>query len=118
MGAGGNLRPAAGDAHGVVAGNDAGVAAAEHAIEVARRRAPGGERLRGRAREATPEVREEFGEKRIAGLERGEAAQAQLTHEAILQRAPEAFDPTLGLGRLRLDEADAEVPQDLAELPW
>src|SRR4030095_13942278 len=38
-----------------------------------------------------------------------ERAQAQFAHEAILQGAPQAFDPALGLRRLRRDEPDAEI---------
>jgi len=42
--------------------------------------------------------------------------QAQLGDEAILQRWPEAFDASLGLGRARRDEADAELAQDVAKV--
>ena len=46
----------------------------------------------------------------------GDPAEAQLGDEAILQGGPEPFDAALGLGRVGGDVADAEVPQDAAEL--
>ena len=42
--------------------------------------------------------------------------EAELRDEAILQGLPESLDPAFGLGGVRGDVADAEVPQDLAEL--
>src|SRR5687768_15256727 len=111
-----NLRPAVGHPHGIVAGDEARVAAAEQAVEIARREPPGGHGERGRLDEAALEVFEEFGEEGVAGLEGVDAAQAQLADETILEGGPKALDAPLGLGRLSLDEANAEVGQDAPEV--
>ena len=52
----------------------------------------------------------------LGGRDGRDPVEAQLGDEAILQGVPEALDAALGLGRVRGDVADAEVPQDLAEL--
>ena len=66
--------------------------------------------------EAAVVVGEERGEEGVGGLQGGDAAQAEFDDEAILQGAPEALDAALGLRRAGGDEADAEVPQDPAEV--
>jgi hypothetical protein len=79
-----DLHPAGPEVDGVVAGHGACVAAAQGAREVARRRAPGRE---GRGRglgEARDEVGEELRQERVAGLERGQAAQPQFAGQPIL----------------------------------
>src|SRR6266851_2941739 len=74
----------------------------------ARRSAPRGSG--GGPREARVEVSEEGGEKGIGRLERGNAAQTQLAHEAVLQGLPEALDAALGLGGMRGDAPSAGRP--------
>jgi len=64
----------------------------------------------GGPREARVEVSEEGGEKGIGRLERGDAAQTQLAHEAVLQGLPEALDAALGLGGMRGDAPSAGRP--------
>src|SRR6266571_1991790 len=91
-GPGRDLEPAGAQSHGVVPGHDARVAAAQDAIEIARRWPPRGRGGGRRAPEAPDEVGEELGQKRVALLEGMERAQAQFADEAVLERAPEAFD--------------------------
>ena len=57
-----------------------------------------------------------MGRKASAAATVRDPVEAQLGDEAILQGLPEPFDAALGLGRVGRDVADAEVPQDLAEL--
>src|SRR5262245_40691707 len=111
-----DLDQARAEAHGVVAGDDARIAAAKDAGEVARRPAPYGRR-RGRAvREAAIEVTEEAREERVGGLAGGDAPQAQFADEPILERAPQPFDPALALRTARLYIADAELLEHPAEM--
>src|SRR5437899_2095122 len=77
---------------------------------------PRGCGLRGRAREALNEGGQELREKRVGLLEGVERAQAQFADEAVLQRAPEAFDAACGLWRLRGDEPDAEGLEHAPEM--
>jgi len=82
MGAGGELNPAGPEADGVVAGDLAGVAAAEHEGEI-----PGGGPPSGRGggripREARVQVGEELGEKGVGARGGREVAQAQLGRAA------------------------------------
>ncbi len=62
-----DLHPARAEAHGVVAGDEARVATAQEAVEVARRRAPGWGGVGGRSRKAAREVQ-------VQHLERGNDA--------------------------------------------
>jgi hypothetical protein len=98
----------------VIAGHDRGVAAAEHAREIARRAAPGRGGLPRGDGESAVEVGDEGRQEGIGGLAGGDAAQAQFADQAILQRLPEAFDAALGLGALGGDVPDAEVLQHAA----
>ena len=94
----------------------AGIAAAEPLGEIAGRPAPGGHGLGRGLGEAAVVVGEIGGQE---GLGRGQGldpVEAQLGDEPILEGRPEPFDAALGLGGVRGDVADAEVPQDLAEL--
>jgi hypothetical protein len=75
-GAGRDLEPAGAQPHGVVAGDDARVAAAQDTVEIARRGAPRGRGLRGGVREALNEGGQELREKRVGLLEGMERAQA------------------------------------------
>jgi len=52
----------------------------------------------------------------VGAVDGGDAAQRELGDEAILQGVPEAFDAALGLGRVRGDIADAELPEHRAEV--
>ena len=49
-------------------------------------------------------------------LGRRDTGQAQLGDQAILERAPEALDASLGLRRACGDRADAQIDQDPTEL--
>jgi hypothetical protein len=104
-----DLQPARAEADGVVAGDRHQVAAAEEPVEIARRPAPDGGRVGGGAREAPVEVGDELWQEALGGLAGGEAAQAQFTGQAILQRRPESFDTALGLRRVSGDVRDAQV---------
>ncbi len=64
-----DLHPARAEAHGVVAGDEARVATAQEAVEVARRRAPGWGGVSGRSRKAARVVGEELGQEGVAGLD-------------------------------------------------
>lgn len=77
---------------------------------IARGRALGAPGVSGGPREARVEVSEEGGQKGIGRLERGDAAQTQLAHEAVLQGLPEALDAALGLGGMRGDAPSAGRP--------
>jgi len=110
------LYPAGPEADGIVVGDDARVAAAEAAREVAGGGAPGGLGVGGGAGEASGEIGEKGGEEGVGARDGGDAVQAQLGDEAILQGLPEAFDAPLGLGGPRGDKADAEVAQDAPEV--
>jgi hypothetical protein len=77
--------------------------------------ADGGRRCR-RPAEATIEVGDELGQVGLGGLDGGDAAQPQFTHEPVLERGPQALDAPLGLRRAGGDVADAELPQDGAQV--
>ena len=51
-------------------------------------------------------------------LDRVDAMQLELLEQTILERAPQAFDTSLGLGGTGGDIADAQFFQHLAELGW
>jgi hypothetical protein len=87
-----DLGPARAEAHGVVARHSAPVAAAQDVGQVGGRPPPSRGGLRGRMGEAGIEVGEERGEEGVGGLEGREAAEPELDDEAVLERAPEAFD--------------------------
>ncbi|MDR7593576.1 MAG: hypothetical protein QN132_11385 [Armatimonadota bacterium] len=82
----------------MIAGDDAGVAAAEEALEIAWRRAPGGDGLGRSVSEAAVEVGDELGQEGVGVFKRGDPAPAPLADEAILQGAPQALDAAFGLG--------------------
>src|SRR5882724_10817472 len=115
-GSGRDLDPAGAQPDGVVPRDDPRVAAAQDALEITRGRPPRGRSLPGRAREALNKGGQELREKRVGLLEGLERAQAEFTDEAVLQGPPEAFDAAFGLGRLRGDEPDAEIPQHAPEM--
>src|SRR5215813_2982418 len=110
------LQPARAEPHGVIAGDDATIPAAQDAIERARRSAPRGDGLGRGAREALTERGEKLGQERVGLLERAAGAQAEFADQAVLERAPEPFDAALGLRRLRGDEADAELLEHTPEV--
>src|SRR4029453_409999 len=84
-GAGRDLQPAGAQPHGVVAGDDARVAAAQDTVEIARRGAPRGRGRRGGAGEALNEGGQELWQKRVGLLEGVQGPQAQFADEAVLQ---------------------------------
>src|SRR5262245_1922871 len=112
----GDLGPARAEANRVVARHGAPVTAAQDIGEVARRPPPGRGGVRRRMGKAAIEVGEERGEKDVGGLEGCDAVKAEFDDEAVLQRAPEALNAALRLGRAGRDVADAEVVQDAAEV--
>jgi len=97
-GPGWELHRAQPEAHGVVGGDAAAIAAAELESEVTGRPPPSRLGPRRRPSEASVVVREEDRQEGIGVLGRGDATQAQLTDEAILQGLPEAFDAPFGRG--------------------
>ena len=115
-GAGRDLHPTVHEPHGIVAGHEAGVPTAEHAIEIAGGGPPGRRGVSRRAEEAGDEVGEELGQERVGRGNGVDATEAQFADEAILQRLPQPLDAAFGLGRLRRDEADPEVGQDDPEV--
>jgi hypothetical protein len=52
----------------------------------------------------------------VGGGRGGNGVQAELAHQAILQGLPQPLDAAFGLGRVRLDVADAQVAQHAAEV--
>ena len=111
-----DLDPPRAEPDGVVAGHHAGIAAAQPVREIAGRPAPRGHGLGGGVGEAAVVVGEIGGQ---VGLGRGhgvDPVEVQLGDEPILEGGPEPFDAALRLGRVGGDVADAEIPQDLAEL--
>src|ERR1700688_1458235 len=69
-----------------------------------------------RATETSVVVRQEAAKDLVGGIQIVGTGQTQLAGEAILKRAPEAFDAALGLRTLGSDIGDAELIQSAAEL--
>lgn len=66
--------------------------------------------------EAPVEALDELGQEAVGRLVGVDTGQAQLQGEALLQGAPQALDPTLGLGRAGGEVMDAELMQRASEL--
>lgn len=110
------LDQAAAESHGVVAGDAAGVPAAQPVREIAGGPAPGGGGG-GRGLSEAPVVVSEVGREEGLGRRDGlDGAEAELGDEPILQGGPEALDAAFGLGGVGGDVADREVPQDGPEV--
>jgi hypothetical protein len=114
--AGRDIQAAPGHLHGVIAGDDARVAAAQEVRQIAGRPAPDWRGVGRGPGEAAVVVGEELGQIGRGRGHRREAAQAELGDEAVLQGLPQPLDPALGLRRAGRDEGDAEVAEDLAEV--
>jgi len=116
----GQLQPAGADAHRIVARHHAPIAAAQHVGQIARRPAPDGLGESGGPAETAIEVGDKRRQVRRGRFDGGDAAQAEFTHEAVLQRGPQALDAALGLRRVGGDVADAQLlehaPQVSGEL--
>src|SRR4029453_18063784 len=97
-------------------GDAARVPTAQAVHEIAGRPLPGGRGLRRGLGKVTVVGREVGGQEGLGPRAGLDPAEAELGDEAVLEGGPQAFDATLGLGRVRGDVADPEVPQDLAEL--
>src|ERR1039458_9797221 len=69
-----------------------------------------------RTTEATVVVGQEAAKDLVGGVQIVGAGQTQLTGEAILKSAPEAFDAALGWGTLGGDVGDTELVESAAEL--
>ena len=101
---------------GVVAGDRPRIATAQHQREIARRAAPRGRRVRGRAREAPVVVGDEQRQEGVGGRACHDPLESELGGQPILQGAPEALDPAFGLRRAGADIPDAEVGEDLPQV--
>src|SRR5712691_5141963 len=111
-----NLEAAPVPLHDVVVADGALVPEAADAIEVGRSGTPGFFRFTRRAAEAAVVIGQDVAQNFVGSIEIGRAGQAQLAGEAVLKRAPEAFDAALGLRTAGGDVADAELSQGAAEL--
>ena len=116
MGTARDLGPARSEPDGVVARDEARIAAAQHVGEVGGEPTPRGDGIGRHMGEAPIEVDEERGQEGIGALGGGDAVEPELDHEAVLQRAPKALDATFGLRRAGRDVADAEILQDATEV--
>jgi len=76
----------------------------------------GGPFGRGLDSEARVEASDKAGKERIRLLEGADPGEAQLRDQAALEGAPEAFDPSLGLGRVGSHDLDAELLHRPAKL--
>ena len=117
--AGRDLKGVALELDGVVMIDHAAIAEAQDTVQIE----PGGERTIRRARIVGWDgkggiVAIEIGgqERRGDGVGLGQASQAQLRDEAILQGTPESFDAAFRLGRASGNGADAQLDQGPAEL--
>jgi hypothetical protein len=97
-----NLEAAAVPLYNVVVADRAFVKKAADAIQVPGSGTPGFFGLTRGAAEAPVVVGQEMAEDLVGRLEIGGTSQSQFTGETILERAPEAFDAALGLGRVPL----------------
>ena len=84
---------------GVVVGHRAQVLETADALQLGRcwSRSPGPGGIERGHREAAVEVAQEGGQETLRGAAVAHLRQAQLGHQAILERAPQAFDAALGL---------------------
>jgi hypothetical protein len=112
----GQWQPAQPEARGVVLGDAAGIATAGEQGQLPGRGPPRGPRPRRRPGDAPVVVGAEGGQEGVGGLRRGDALQAKLADEVILQGLPQALDAPLGLGGAGGDEADPEALEHPAEV--
>ena len=117
--AGRDVIDAALELDGIVMIDHAAIAEAQDTVQIE----PGGERTIRRAGVVGGDGKGGIVAIEIGGQERrgdrvghGQASQAQLRDEAILQGTPKAFNAALGLGRASGDGADAQLDQGPAEL--
>jgi hypothetical protein len=102
--------------HDVVVADDAGMLEAADAVQIAGCETPGGFGLARHTGEATVVVSDKVLQDAVGGVEIAGAGQAEFADQTILKNAPEAFDPALGLRRVRRDVGDAELLEGAAEL--
>ena len=102
--------------HDVVVADRAFVMEAADGVEVFGSRTPNFFGFARRTTEAPVVVGQEAAKDLVGGVQIVCAGQTQLTGEAILKSAPEAFDAALGLRTLSSDVGDAELIQSAAEL--
>ena len=117
----GQLKGAALERHGVVTRDEALLLVTQDLLEVdTPERHEGARRIRGGAAEGRVVVRNKaIPQVGIGGRERRDLGDAELVHQAILERAIESLAATARLGRVRGDVLDAESLQrasDLSEL--
>lgn len=80
------------------------------------KRSMGVVRVGRRSRKARVVVRRELRQKRVAYLDRADGAQAQLLHEAVLERLVCSLDATLGLRGVGAQDVDTELRHGAREL--
>ncbi len=103
---------------GIVVGHGAFIGEAADVVEDLL----GGERTIHRVRigrgvsKARMVAREEAGQDRVGVVEGARAGAAELAAQAIVDGAPEAFDPAFGLGGGRGDPADAHLAEGAADV--
>ena len=100
----------------IVIADAAFVMEAADAIEIFGSGTPSLFRIARRTTEAAVVVGQEAAQDLVGGVQIVGTGQTQLTGEAILEGAPEAFDAALGLGTLGGDVSNAELIQGAAEL--
>jgi hypothetical protein len=102
--------------HDVVVADHALMNEAADAVEVVRRRTPGGLHFARAAGEAAVVVGHENAQHGIGRVQIAGLSQTELAGETILEHAPESFDAALGLRTAGGDEGDAELFEGAAEL--
>jgi hypothetical protein len=102
--------------HDVVVADAAFVHEAADAIEIFGSGTPGGFCRTRSTSEAAVVVGQEMAQHSIGAVQIGGASQAEFAGEAVLKSAPETFDASLGLWRVRGDVGDTELRQGPAEL--
>ena len=114
----GQLQDATIESDGVVLGDLAPVLEDEDPIEpdVVGQRPPGGLRVEGGDREAGVVTTQVLAQEGIGASPIDHAGQPKLHDEPVLERAPQALDPALGLGRAGEDRVDVEFDQRPADL--
>ena len=102
----------------MVPGDLAAVLEDEHPIEldVVEQRPPGGHRIERRDREARVEAGQERGQEGVGAGPVDHPGQTELDHQAVLEGAPQALDPALGLGRAGQDRIDVELDEGAPDL--
>src|SRR5271155_1805613 len=102
--------------HHVVVTDHALVPEGANARQVCGSGAPGNRRFARAPREAAVVVGNEATQDAVGRVQIVGPGQAQFALQTVLEDAPEAFDPTFGLRRVRRDEGDPQLLERAAEL--